>query len=118
MRMFIAVELPARALEVAADVSCAWRHHVSSIAPAAKLAWVPVERIHLTLRFLGNVTLSAATALVPALDGLETVAFDLSLGAPGAFPARPVCAFCTPPCTGPRHRRLKSGLAAPNRRMS
>ena len=88
MRMFIAVELPARALEVAAEVSCAWRHRLSSIAPAARLAWVPVERIHLTLRFLGNVTLSAATALVPALDGLETVAFDLSLGEPGVFPAR------------------------------
>jgi 2'-5' RNA ligase len=88
MRMFIAVELPARALEAAAEVSCAWRDRLSSIAPAARLTWVPVERIHLTLRFLGNVTVSAATAVVSALDGLETAAFELSLGEPGVFPAR------------------------------
>ena len=89
MRLFVAVELSPDALAVAADVSRALQRYVSTIAPRARLTWVPTGRMHLTIRFLGavdDVTRNAVESVLAA--PLETTVFTLTLGGAGAFPLR------------------------------
>ncbi len=88
MRLFIAVELSPAALEAAADVTGALRRYVSERAPRARLTWVPTDRMHLTIRFLGEVDHVKREAVESALAApLDTAAFTLTLGGAGAFPS-------------------------------
>jgi RNA 2',3'-cyclic 3'-phosphodiesterase len=89
VRLFVAVELPPAALAAAATVSAVVRERVERRAPAAHVTWIPTERMHLTIRFLGEVASSRVPALIDALSPpLETAMFTVALGDPGAFPAR------------------------------
>ncbi len=56
---------------------------------SAPVRWVPVENIHLTLKFLGDVSLSNLEMLKKMLasTALEHSAFDFSAGDLGAFPS-------------------------------
>jgi len=69
VRAFIAVDLPiATARELArtqAELRAAWEK-----AGEPRVAWVPVENIHLTLKFLGSVPLPATEAVIDALGVL------------------------------------------------
>ena len=82
MRLFVAVNLPA---EVRDAVAAAARPLVA-VAPA--LAWVSPERLHLTVKFLGECAEEAVPALGAALDGVafRHREFGLDLKDVGAFP--------------------------------
>lgn len=89
MRLFIAVELSPAALAAAADMSRALQRYVSDVAPKARLTWVPAERMHLTIRFLGEVDDGTRAAVESALAApLDASAFTLTQGGVGAFPPR------------------------------
>jgi 2'-5' RNA ligase len=89
MRLFIAVELPRPVLTAAADVSHALQARVATLAPAARLTWIPTDRMHLTIRFLGEVGTSQVRMLESAFaESLETPSFVVTLDRVGAFPAR------------------------------
>lgn len=84
IRAFIAVDLPpdlrARLAEIC-DGLCAEMGQVP-------VRWVPPEKMHLTLKFLGDVSLNNVSVLQDILSG-ETVdrePFVISLGGLGAFP--------------------------------
>src|SRR5690242_13266806 len=90
MRLFVAVELPPVAAALAADLSHALRERQQASAPRARVTWIPVDRMHITVRFLGNVDTALAAAVVDRLSApLELpTPFLLTLGEPGAFPPR------------------------------
>ena len=89
MRLFIAVELPTSPLTAAAAVVRTLAHRQAALAPAARLTWVPSDRMHLTVRFLGEVENSRVGELDSILTApLDTPAFSLTLGTVGAFPPR------------------------------
>jgi 2'-5' RNA ligase len=89
MRLFVAVELPATALRAATQVSEALRQRVVEAAPRARLTWIPPERLHLTVRFIGEAGSDRAAAIVEALSApFATPAFAFSLSTPGAFSTR------------------------------
>ena len=89
MRLFIAVELSPAALLAAADVSGVLQRYVSIHAPRARVTWVPTDRMHLTIRFLGDVDEVKRGAIESALAlPLDTAAFTLTLGGAGTFPLR------------------------------
>jgi RNA 2',3'-cyclic 3'-phosphodiesterase len=89
MRLFIAVELSLAARVGAADVSGALQRELSNRAPRARLTWVPTDRMHLTIRFLGDLDETMREAIESTLAApLDTVAFTLTLGGVGAFPPR------------------------------
>jgi RNA 2',3'-cyclic 3'-phosphodiesterase len=89
MRLFIAVELPPPVLLAAAHVSRLLQQRVLDLAPKARLTWVPIDRMHLTIRFLGEVDSARLGALESTFAApFETPAFALSLGGAGAFPSR------------------------------
>lgn len=79
IRLFAGIELPD-------DV----RHKLGGLAcglPGAK--WVPVENLHVTLRFIGDIDEGKARDIDAALGGVRAAAFDLALKEIGFFgPAR------------------------------
>ena len=85
VRAFLAVELPPKVKGALADlVEQLGRAHV----PGLRL--VRPEGIHLTLKFLGDVSRDQVSPIVEAVSQMvkEHTPFTLSLGAPGVFPNR------------------------------
>jgi 2'-5' RNA ligase len=87
VRLFVAVAIDAathaRVGEVIGDLQRAATAH----APRARITWIPPERLHLTVRFIGDVDEARAAAIGAALKApFATQAFDLLLGGIGAFP--------------------------------
>jgi len=76
LRLFIAIELPENVkkalLKVRVDI------------PGAR--WVPVEQIHLTLAFLGEVDEITLTRLTEALARIRIAEFQLCFSGSGCFP--------------------------------
>ena len=87
MRLFVAVEIdPALARELARVVG-ELRARVDSHAPRARLTWVAEDRLHFTVRFIGEVDESRASGIATALAApLPVAPVDLTMGSIGAFP--------------------------------
>jgi 2'-5' RNA ligase len=89
MRIFCAVELPE-------DVRARIAAHVSNLREKAthnslKISWERAEKLHLTLKFLGEIEAGRIEALMRAANraaGVGGGKFALSLRVAGAFPAR------------------------------
>lgn len=82
MRLFFAIEL-AEPLRAALD------HAIAPLRAAEpELAWVTPGKLHLTMKFLGEVPEHEATRLVAAADGVAArhQPFEMTLGGVGAFP--------------------------------
>jgi len=90
-RLFFAVPLPEPARRLVGEVMD--RVQASVADGRAKIRWVNVEGLHLTLRFLGPTARERIEGLVSALDELAatTPAFPVVIARAGAFPnpARP-----------------------------
>ena len=82
MRLFFAIEL-GEALRSALD------HAVAPLRAAEpSLAWVRAERLHLTMKFLGEVDDEGAARLARAADAVagRHRSFEMTVGGVGAFP--------------------------------
>ncbi len=82
MRLFIAIEL-AEALRSALD------HAIGPLRAAEPaLAWVPADKLHLTMKFLGDAGEEDAARLAAAAASVAErhAAFEMTLGGVGAFP--------------------------------
>jgi 2'-5' RNA ligase len=84
LRSFIAIRIPNwLQAEVARSTAA-----LQKALPKPLIRWVAVHNVHLTLKFLGDVSPSNLELLVEALQ-VETVAheaFDISVGGLGVFP--------------------------------
>jgi len=80
MRLFVALPLPV-------DVRARLGALQSGLAGAR---WIDQGLMHVTLRFIGEVSENDARDLVDALDGIDFPAFDISLGEVGFFDRRGV----------------------------
>ena len=89
MRLFTAIELEeAVRLQVAA-LATELQRRVQTSAPRARLTWVAADRLHLTLRFIGEVERDLAERIIHVLrEPLGEPEFDLTLDALGAFPRK------------------------------
>lgn len=71
----------------AAELTRALQARVAAQAPGAKVTWIPAERLHLTVRFIGEVDDRQADAVLDALAApLAIPPFQLTLAGAGAFP--------------------------------
>lgn len=83
LRAFIAVEIP-RAIQLAIQQATSpLRNELGS-----HVRWTPPENIHLTLKFLGDISPASADDLARAIRAaVETIpAFDIHVGRFGSFP--------------------------------
>ena len=82
IRAFIAIELSAEARAVLAEATATLEKQV---APGV-VRWVQPERMHLTLRFLGDTPLAKLDDVAAAMDGVaqQQAPFALELDALGS----------------------------------
>ena len=87
MRLFVAVEIGETLAARAAELSRELQRRAADAAPHARVTWVPPDRLHLTVRFIGEMDDARAAAVGEALEPTLNVApFDLTLAGAGAFP--------------------------------
>src|SRR5690606_3649272 len=84
VRAFVAIELPAGVQAYLAEIGRGYEQQL----PAGAVRWVQPERMHLTLRFLGETPASKLTAIGAALDAVGQAhrPFELQVGRLGCFP--------------------------------
>ena len=84
VRAFVAVHLPAELQEVLGAVS----QELAPRVPERAVTWVQPDRMHLTLRFLGDTPTGRLDALAKMLDAVAVRRrpFHLQLDRLGAFP--------------------------------
>jgi len=87
VRLFVAVEIGERLSQRVAEVSRELQRRSAEAAPRAKVTWVPPGRMHLTVRFIGEVDAEKAAMVGRAFEGPLAVApFTLALCGVGTFP--------------------------------
>jgi 2'-5' RNA ligase len=82
VRLFFAIEL-------GTAVGGALHQAVGSLRNLeAGLAWIPPEKLHLTIKFVGEVDDAGATKLIDAVEQVVRLhrPFDMTLGGVGAYP--------------------------------
>lgn len=86
IRAFIALELPGQIRQELARISQA----LADKAPPRAVRWVKPDKMHLTLRFLGDTAVAQIPAINQALDEWtrEQAPFSLHLDRLGCFPNR------------------------------
>jgi len=87
VRAFIAIELPSPIRQALAAIEAEIQAQAGAEARKA-IRWVPAENMHLTLRFLGEVSSGNLQALAGMLrsEANRHPAFSFSVGGLGAFP--------------------------------
>ena len=87
MRLFVGIDVGAQVAASAGEVVAALQRRARRLAPAAKVTWIPSERLHLTVRFIGHVDDPQHRAIADVLQPpLPVRAFDVVFGGTGAFP--------------------------------
>ena len=80
MRAFLAIELDHQLRAYAAGAVSDVRRHVDALAPDAVCSWVRPEQLHLTVRFLGELSDTAVGAVARVLQTpIPVRPFDLAL---------------------------------------
>jgi 2'-5' RNA ligase len=87
VRLFVAVEIGQTLAGRAAKLSEELQHRATASAPRAKVTWIPADRMHFTIRFIGEVDDGKAAVVRQALEEPLAVApFNLTLCGAGTFP--------------------------------
>ena len=87
MRLFVAVEIGETLARRTAKLTEELERRATAAARRAKVTWIPADRMHLTLRFIGEVDDGKASMVLQALKKPLAVApFSLTLCGAGTFP--------------------------------
>ena len=87
MRLFVAVEIGEKLARQAAKLSQELERRATAAARRAKVTWIPADRMHLTIRFIGEVDDGKASMVREALEKpLAVPPFSLTLCGAGTFP--------------------------------
>jgi len=111
LRTFIAIEIPARIQDAIAQSTASLRNAL----PRTLVRWVAPQNVHLTLKFLGDVSSTNLEQLAGSIQvkAASHTTFSMSVGGLGAFPnprrARVVWIGIEAP---PVLESLRSGLEA------
>jgi RNA 2',3'-cyclic 3'-phosphodiesterase len=89
MRLFIAVEMNSTVEEAARVVIDELRDRAARLAPRARITWASPDRLHVTVRFIGQVDEGRAQAIRSALGPtIDAPVFDVTVEGVGSFPPR------------------------------
>jgi 2'-5' RNA ligase len=87
VRLFVAAEIGETLATRAAEVSEELQKRTAAMAPGAKVTWIPADRLHLTVRFIGEADDARAAAVCEVLAAPVAVRpFELTLAGAGSFP--------------------------------
>lgn len=83
----MAVEIGTAIADRAGRIVDALHHRAASLAPRAKGTWIPPDRMHLTIRFIGEADDDTRRAVEAALrPAIDVAPFTLSITGVGTFP--------------------------------
>ncbi len=89
MRLFVAVEIDRAVARELARVAGELRTRLEAQAARARMTWVAADRLHFTIRFIGEVDEAHSATIMAALEApFQTPAFDLTVGGMGVFPPK------------------------------
>jgi 2'-5' RNA ligase len=89
MRLFVAIEMNRSIEEAAREVIDDLRGRVARLAPRARVTWSAPERIHITVRFIGEADEARVQNIRAALGPtIDAPVFDVTVEGVGAFPLR------------------------------
>ena len=89
MRLFVACETGPAVADAATALILDLQARVARMAPHARLTWVPRERLHFTVRFIGSIDAGRLPVLRQALAApLHIPPFEAVVRGVGVFPAR------------------------------
>jgi 2'-5' RNA ligase len=85
IRAFIAIDLSTEIIQRLEEVAGQLKQRLTGM----QIRWVPVENIHLTLKFLGDVSMTNLEVLKKILlsESSNHPTFEMSVGELGAFPS-------------------------------
>ena len=87
MRLFVAAEIGEALAGCAAELVRELQKRAADSAPRSRVTWLSSDRLHITIRFIGEVDDSRADAIQAALESpLGVEPFDLTLAGSGTFP--------------------------------
>jgi 2'-5' RNA ligase len=87
MRLFVAVELGEAVQQEAGRIVEELRRRAGKGSPRARITWVAADRMHLTVRFIGEIADTAADGVIHALRApIGLAPFDVDWKGLGAFP--------------------------------
>lgn len=88
MRTFVAIELPAAVQAGLTPAVAHLRTHLRTCSLDRSVRWVSAEKLHLTLRFLGETSAGQGALVVDGLAGLtrRRAPFHLTIAGFGCFP--------------------------------
>jgi RNA 2',3'-cyclic 3'-phosphodiesterase len=87
VRLFVAVEIGETLARGAAKLTEELEHRATAAAKRAKVTWIPADRMHLTIRFIGEVDDGTVSLVLKVLEQPLAVApFGLTLYGAGTFP--------------------------------
>jgi 2'-5' RNA ligase len=85
--LFVGIEIDARVVERIAECLEDLQRSVARRAPHARISWVSPERLHVTVRFIGEASESEAAEIAAVLlPPLPLEPFEASFEGMGAFP--------------------------------
>src|SRR5688572_30912181 len=89
MRLFVAVEMNQSVEDAAREVIDDLRARVARLTPRARITWSAPDRIHITVRFIGDADEARAHAIRSALGPtIDAPVFDVMVEGVGAFPPK------------------------------
>ena len=87
MRLFVGVDINPQVVERIAECLDELRRRVAQRAPRARISWVPPDRLHVTIRFIGEASESRASEIAASLSPtLPLDPFEAIFTGIGAFP--------------------------------
>ena len=87
MRLFLAAELGDDIVHAAARLAGTLRERAERLTPAARITWVPPDRIHVTVAFIGSLDETGAAAVQECLQApLAGSPFRVAVEGLGTFP--------------------------------
>ena len=87
MRLFVGLDVGERVAGAAGALIEQLQKKAATLAPHAKITWIPAGRLHLTVRFIGHVDDDRYRAIAGALQPrLPVQSFDFACAGTGTFP--------------------------------
>jgi 2'-5' RNA ligase len=89
MRLFVAVEMNESIARAMRDTIDDLRARVTRLAPRARVTWSAPDRVHITVRFIGEADEASTQAIRAALGPtIDAPIFDLTIEGVGSFPPK------------------------------
>ena len=89
MRLFVAATIDPQVAQAISECSSQLRRRAHTLAPRARITWTHADRVHITIRFIGETDDQRGVGIAHALSGaLDVERFAITIEGLGTFPPR------------------------------